>query len=427
MSQLYNLPNVVTLDLGGTSLDVGIIANGMIEYNSEPVVHGIPINIPMMSVDSIGAGGGSIATVDPRTKGLHVGPESAGAIPGPSCYGLGGTQPTLTDANVVLGYIDPDYFLGGRRKLDKGLAERAIKKQVADPLGISVEKAAFRIKEVLEAKAAEVVNSIVEKKGFSARDFAIFAFGGASGLHCCGIADRAGMPRRIRTFPTNSVFSACGASTMDVVHTYERRERVILKSATNVYLEDLEDFNKAVVDLQKAAYRDMKGEGFPAEAVRFDMKMEMSCGDHSAVVPFPQILFKSAKDVQDVSRRFLRSARDVQTVCDTFTQQCSEVLPREDIFVNILKLRASSPVIHYRPGVLPVEGEDSGKALKGSRRAFWGDRFKETNVYDRMRLAPGNVIVGPAIIEDEDSTYLIPTGRTYKIDQYLSGIIEKTS
>ncbi len=425
MSRMYNLPNVATLDLGGTSLDLGIITDGTVEYNTEPVIHGIPINIPMMNVSSTGSGGGSIASVNTNSKEIQVGPESAGAVPGPACYGLGGNRATVTDADVVLGYIDPDYFLGGRRELDKNSSYNVIKDQIADPLGISVEKAAYKIKEVLEFNSSEAVRRVIEKKGKHPQEFSVFAFGGASGLHCCGIADYAGTPKRIYTFPTNSVFSACGLSTMDVVHTYETRKKVILRSAANIYLEDLEKFNDVVGKMEKVAYRDMRGEGFPAEAVQFDLEMEISSGKHTEMIGFPQILLKSAKDVQDISRLFLRSAKDVQTVCDTFTQQCSEVLPKENITVNVFKLRAICPVTHYRPAVYPSKGENAGKALKGKRPAFWGEGFKETNVYDRMRLESGNVVEGPAIIEDDDSTYLIPEGRKYRVDEYLSGIIEK--
>jgi len=181
MSRLYNLPYVASMDIGGTSADIGLVINGRHGYKRETVLEGIPVKLPVIEVYPTAAGGGSIARPKNK-KGIQVGPDSAGAIPGPACYSLGGTEATSTDACVVLGYVDPDYFLGGKRKLDAGLAKEIITENLSKPLGITVEECGRIITEAMEDICADDISNLIKAGGYNPADFVLFSFGGAGGV-----------------------------------------------------------------------------------------------------------------------------------------------------------------------------------------------------------------------------------------------------
>ena len=192
MAERLGLDPVIATDVGGTSFDVGVIVDGEPSYADTPVFAKYPVAVPVIDVTSIGAGGGSIAWIEPASGVLKVGPQSAGASPGPVCYGAGGTEPTVTDANVVLGAIDPDYFLGGRIKLDRERAREVLTERVADPLGVAPEAAAAAIVEIVNAQMADLIRKITVERGLDPAGFTIFAYGGAAGLHCASNARRLG-------------------------------------------------------------------------------------------------------------------------------------------------------------------------------------------------------------------------------------------
>ena len=245
---LYGYDNVVTSDMGGTSFDIGMVAEGSPRfYQFMPVIDRWLVDATIIDTLSIGAGGGSIARVnDLIANRVEVGPESAGSMPGPAAYNQGGTEPTVTDADVVLGYINPEYFHGGAIGLDHGRAERAIEQKVAEPLGISVEEAALMIRRIVDGNMGQAIWRETVLKGFDPREFILFAFGGAGPTHCCGYARVAEMDRVV-IFPFAPTFCAFGSSTMDIVHLYERsRQLHLLDPATHEYLDDYETFNETV-------------------------------------------------------------------------------------------------------------------------------------------------------------------------------------
>jgi len=339
------------------------------------------------------------------------------AMVGLAKKGLGGAEPTVTDADLVLGYLNPQQFLGGLRELDKDKAAAAIKEKIADPLGMSVEEAAFAIKERLESNVMKVLEDEVEKRGLNVDDFTLFVYGGAGATHCCGFGKNF---KTMLTFPYSAVFSAFGASTLDVTHVYERFTPIDLVDGSGSYLSDYDGFNQAVEEMRASAIRDMRGEGFDAEKVVFSLELQIAYKGQSEgpylMVKSPRIYIESEEDVRELCKAFRRDY--------TLIAGDGERHEEEGIEVKVLRLEASFPVEYVDFAVHEPEGEDSSGALKGERKAFWGDSFMDSKVYDRALLKCGNVVRGPAIIEADDTTYVIPEGRKFTIDKYLNGVIE---
>ena len=251
LGKTYGFQNVIFTDMGGTSFDVGLIVEGSTRfYQFRPVIDRWLVDLTMLETKSIGAGGGSIAWINPALQGrLEVGPQSAGSNPGPVAYDQGGTDPTVTDADVVLGYINPDYFDQGRTRLNRSRAERAIRTRIARPLGIETEEAALLIKQIVNARMGDTLYKETVLRGYDPAEFILFASGGAGPTHACWFAFHAGV-QKVVVFPFSPVFGAFGSSTMDIVDIHEQsRHVVLLEPETGVRLTDWEEFNPVVVHL----------------------------------------------------------------------------------------------------------------------------------------------------------------------------------
>src|SRR5208337_4686064 len=293
--------NVVMTDMGGTSFDVGLVVEDSVRsYDFRPIIDRWMVGITMIKTLSIGAGGGSIASVNRLLKNLvQVGPKSAGSMPGPACYGLGGTEPTVTDADVVLGYINPDRYFGGKMRLRRELAVKAIRTRIADPLAISVEEAAMRIKRTVDANMADVIARETFLRGFNPAEFILFAFGGAGPTHGIGYASKLGV-KTIVIFPFSAIFCAWGASTMPVVHIYEASRRVeLLMPQTKQPAASFAEFNEVVESLEAKAHKDMTGEGYDAAQARFSLDLDMKYGGqiHIHRASSPRVRLQSTDDV----------------------------------------------------------------------------------------------------------------------------------
>jgi N-methylhydantoinase A/acetophenone carboxylase len=409
MSQLYGIENVVSVDIGGTSTDVGLVVNGRYSFNHEPLIEGIRLSLPIIELTSIEGGGGSIIKPRLDSKNVQVGPESAGALPGPAAYDLGGTQPTVTDAGIVLGYIDPDYFLGGKKKLNQEKARQVIDEQVASPLGLGVEQASSVIVKETASVSADILRDIMSRGGVQAKDCALFAFGGAGGILCHGVASELGIAK-IYSFSLSPVFSAFGVSTMDILHRYESAKTVTLRRGGSDYLSRFDDFNTVVRYLEDMALRDMRAEGFDPDKVAFSLELEIASLDGSHLLQSPKVL--------------LQSEGDVRAICDAYSEQFA-VDEKEDIVVQLFRLNASAPVSHYQFPQYSPAGENPEAAYKSRRQVYWEDGFTETNIYEQGLLQCGNVVIGPAIIESEYATLLVPPGQKYTVDKFLNGVLER--
>lgn len=407
IADLYGAQNIITTDMGGTSFDIGYVSQGLPVYALEPEVEGFRCNLPMIRIRAFGAGGGSIArVVDDR---LCVGPQSAGAVPGPACFNLGGNEPTLTDANLVLGILDPDYFLGGAMRLDRDKACATVNERIAGPLGLSLEEAAFAIRTLVEqsmgAKVAEV------KKGMPAEaDPVLIAYGGAGAVHACSIAGIAGV-RRIVITPFSAVASAFSSSLMDVGHQYYRRLDVALNDAPA--RERLLD---AVASMQHEAERDMRGEGFSNEQVRTEVQLiarRRGGGPEAMVRLTPACLENPGWSAEVVLKAAAGLGIDA-------------VSGDAELVATTVGLLASAAVPHFQFAGKPRSDQDLEQARKGTR-AVWLDpdrAYVEMTVFARERLGHGHEFSGPAIIESDQTTLLVPDGWQLSIDQYNNALLK---
>lgn len=422
LARQYGLENVAVTDMGGTSFDIGLVVKGgMPFYQFNPTIDRWQVNMSIVETKSIGAGGGSIGWIKPDFGTLEVGPQSAGSMPGPACYDQGGTEPTVTDADLVLGYLNPDYYLGGRMRLNREKAIQAIKNKLADPLGIGVEEAALRLCRVVDGHMGNEIFKETALKGYDPREVAIFAFGGAGGTHCCGFG-RYLEAQRIFTSHLGSVFCAYGSSTMDIVHVYEASKHLIMQEPQGgAYLNDYQAFNEVVEKLRHMGLRDLEAEGFGKREIIFALELEMKYGTqlHTTRFTSPRLWLNSEEDVKEVTAAFNRAYGEMYDPIGAFPEGGMEV---ETI---ILKAIVMSTPVQFP--ALPLEGRDAGQALKGYRPVYWDNEsgFVQTAVYDRSLLRSGNVVKGPAIIEADDSTIVIPGDYVYLLDQYLCGIIER--
>jgi N-methylhydantoinase A/acetophenone carboxylase len=258
----------------------------------------------------------------------------------------------------------------------------------------------------MEDICAEDIGNLIKAGGYNPADFVLFSFGGAGGTYCGGIADKVGIPR-IYCFRFSSVFSAFGSSCADVLHTYESLAKLPLKRKGG--RSEIESFNKVVKGLMGSLLKDMRGEGFPPEKVSFSLELEVDSGNESAVLKSPLTL--------------LEGPRDTGRILDAFAEQNGRGSV-EELTINLLRLRATSPTAHPEIATYQFAGEDPGKALKGHRDVYWKNGFIRTAIYQMPELECGNVIKGPAIIESDDTTILIPVGKKYTVDELLNGIID---
>jgi N-methylhydantoinase A len=403
--------NIVTTDVGGTSFDVGLVVDG------EPLITGSPVFdkyhtvLPVIDVVSIGAGGGSIAWIEPGTGHLKVGPRSAGADPGPVAYGAGGFEPTVTDADIVLGRIDPTYFLGGARKLDKALAEEAIRTRIADPLGIPTVEAAMGIIEIIDARMADLVRMETIGRGYDPRDFALLSFGGAGPLHVAAYGLEVGASPIV--IPANSsVFSAFGIAGSDLVTVNQASDPMLAPF-------DVDRLNEIYDRLESSVRADLEAKGVTDDKIVLNRQIEMRYRGQVHEIRVPIESKKLGADDLDVLKaefehrynlRYGRGASHGEAGIEARTYLVRGVG------------RLEKP--ERRP--LPIGGEDASGALVGARDVYFrGREFVSTAIVRREQLEPGNVVRGPAVIEALDTTVLVHPDQVVRVDGWANLMIEQ--
>jgi len=412
--------NVVMTDMGGTSFDVGLVVKDSVRsYDFRPIIDRWMVGITMIKTLSIGAGGGSIASVNPLLQNrVQVGPRSAGSMPGPACFKLGGTEPTVTDADVVLGYINPDYYYGGKMKLDKGQSIQAIREKIAKPLGVSVEEAAMIIRKIVNGNMASAIMKEVHLRGYSPEEFILFVGGGAGPTHSEGF--KGDIPKAV-TFPFSPVFCAFGSSTMDIMHVYEASKKLTLMTpGTRELTAEDDTFNQTVNSLLQSAHKDLVGDGLDPASAAFSLELDMFYGGQFHVKRTLSPLLS------------LQSPQDVRSICDAFNKEFSEafspfvVNPEGGVFIESLILKAIVPTKKVDLPRLPLEGSDPSAARKGNRPVLWDGAkdFQPVPVFSYEGLRPGNVVEGPAIAEGEYTTIVVPPSMRFSIDERRLGILE---
>jgi N-methylhydantoinase A/oxoprolinase/acetone carboxylase beta subunit len=415
--------NVVMTDMGGTSFDVGLVVKDSVRsYDFRPIIDRWMVGITMIKTLSIGAGGGSIASINRLLQNrVQVGPRSAGSMPGPACFSLGGTEPTVTDADVVLGYINPDYYYGGRMRLDKNRSIQAIREKIAKPLGVSVEEGAEIIRKIVNGNMASAIMKEVHLRGYSPEDFILFVGGGAGATHAEGFK---GDIRKAVAFPFSPVFCAYGSSTMDIMHVYETSKKLTLMTPSSQELtQDFAAFNSTVESLLEQANKDLLGDGLDPEKASCVLELDMLYGG--------QFHVKRALS----PRMSLHSREDVRAICDAFNKEFSEafspfvVNPEGGIFVEsfILKAIVATPKVHLPK--MALEKSDPSAARKGERPVYWPQArdFRATPIFIQGSLRPGNVVEGPAVIEGEYTTIVVPPAMRFSTDEQGLGILEGSS
>jgi N-methylhydantoinase A len=401
----YN--NVICTDVGGTSYDVAIIEDGKILERSQTEIARRPVLGSLIDVISIGAGGGSIAWLDKR-NGLQVGPQSAGASPGPVCFGRGGEEPTTTDAHLVLGRLDPDYFLGGRIKLDLASARKAIEEKIAKPLGIAVEAAAHGIVVIAETNMANAIRTKTVERGLDPREFVKLAYGGGGGLFACSVADELEVPRVIvPVAPAN--FSAWGILTSDYVED-EVRTKVLPFDAQHVG-ETL----PVLRELSDRAIEAVVSYGFRREDVvllrRLDMRFENQ--EYTITV--------------DLEPDWMDTATLLAGARDKFVTAHQRLYGHGDPAANLeqvsIRCRAIGRV--RAPEVAKLSAPPKTTAAK-SRLVYFqkAGGFVPTAIVERDTLAPGRHLRGPAIVDEWTMTTVVPPGWNCRCDDYGNLILE---
>jgi N-methylhydantoinase A/acetophenone carboxylase len=412
--------NVVMTDMGGTSFDVGLVVKDSVRsYDFRPIIDRWMVGITMIKTLSVGAGGGSIASVSSLLQNqVQVGPKSAGSMPGPACFNLGGTEPTVTDADVVLGYINPDYYYGGRMRLNKNRSAQAIRDKIARPLGIEVEAAAEIIRKIVNGNMASAITKEVHLRGYSPEDFILFVGGGAGATHVEGFK---GDVKKAVTFSFSPVFCAFGSSTMDIMHVYEVSKKVrLMEPVTQQLTSDYRVFNATVAAMVDQANKDLTADGLDPNDAAIVLELDMLYGG--------QFHVKRALS----PRVTLDGPEDVRAVCDAFEKEFSEafspfvVNPEGGVFIESFILKAIVPAAKIDLPRLAFEGSDPGAARKGTRPVFWTGNtgFSETPIYAMDTLRPGNRIEGPAVVESEYTTLVVPHSMTFSIDNRGLGILE---
>lgn len=406
LAGLLGHDNVITTDMGGTSFDVGVIYRGEVEEERTPFVsQGIPLQVAAAKVVTIGAGGGSIAWTDGRR--LLVGPQSAGAVPGPACYDEGGSEPTVSDALVVLGILDPDYFFGGRKHLNRARAEQAIHERIARPLGLDLLEATSGIYEIVTAKMSDLIRKVTVESGFDPREFVLFAYGGASPAHAALYGDAIGVREVIIPYAA-SVFSALGVALADLLYTFARSEPLPLVADREV----IDRFNAIFEELEERARATLVASGFqPVEALlsrRLDVRYEGQMNEISVPWEPGRLTEATIREVRRVfeesyGTRFGRATIRTESPLEiiTFRVDCLRVAEKP-------KFRAE-----------PERPSDPTSALKGVRSIMLRPTGPaDARVYDFDRLLPGARLTGPALIERRDTTVLVPAGFGARMDVY---------
>jgi len=397
--------NIITTDMGGTSFDVSIVQGGKPAYSFISNTDQYEYFLPKVDLQAIGAGGGSLARAHAESRTMTVGPESAGAFPGPVCYGRGGTVPTVTDAQLVLGYLDPENFAEGRLKLDTRAATQAIA-QLGAQIGMDAIECAAGICRIVELNMADIIRKVTVEKGFDPRDFVLYAFGGAGPAHAGVFARELGVKKVVvPQRKAASTWCAFGAAAADVLHVLEHTEIMptpVPAARINQNLESLE----------KQAERVMAAEGIAASRQRFEFSLDLR---HKGQINEVEVLLpwtRAPAGYAPVLRK-----QFVERYEQLYGRGSALAGAQLEIVVCRLRARALTP----RPKLVRARkstGKIPSGALRGRRDIYWPDlkQHRATPVYDGERLAIGNRLRGPAIVETADTTVVLHPGRSLRLD-----------
>ena len=411
LCDVLGMENAIAFDMGGTTAKAGVIHHGEALTTGGALIGGyeraLPIQIAMMDIFEVGTGGGSIARIADE-GGLRVGPQSAGAQPGPACYGQGGEEPTVTDANVLLGRLSPDRFLGGEMSLDVAAAESAIEKKIATPLGLGVIEAAQGILRIAVTAMSHAVKAVTTERGLDAGDFAMVAYGGAGPLHACNIGREIGI-RKVIIPRSPGHFSAFGMLFSDLRYDYVRSRFMRLADA------DFADIEAVYAELEAEGLAEIEKVSVAPQRVVIARGADMRYvgQEHAVTVDLAPELFVN-EDRAGIKSRF-------DAVHELRYGTCA---PQERS--EIVSLRVTVTGMLEKPALEQIEAgsaEPPAAANTGARPVRFGEDAHETDTWDRTKLLAGNVIQGPALIEEHASTTVLHPGDTLEVDAYGNLVI----
>ncbi len=398
----HDYKNLICVDMGGTSFDVALVRNGRVAVTSENEVAGFHVATPMLDIHTVGAGGGSIASVDDGGI-LRVGPASAGADPGPACYGRGGVEPTVTDADLALGYLDADYFHGGALKLDRDAAVRAIETRVAGPLGLSVTDAAYGIYRVANSIMGNAVTVVTVQRGLDPRAFTMIVAGGAGPIHAAPIARELGI-NTLLVPRESSVFCAAGMLLSDLKHTYIRTCAMVGS------LVDFAVINDAIQEMSQIARATFSEEQVDSADVNLDFSADLRYAGQFNEVETPGFAEGKADGVaweQLVSR--FHCLHD---------ERFGYSMTHAEVELINLRLSATGATKKPKTQKYALGSPSAEHARKGKRPAWFDNRMMTVPVYDGLALSPGNQLPGPAIVEQPTTTIVLPGDTQLSCDEW---------
>jgi acetone carboxylase beta subunit len=414
VSDLIGEENVIVTDMGGTSFDIAAFSEGHIPVKPEPTIAGFTLNLPTLDLESIGAGAGSYIRLDPVTKKIEIGPDGAGADPGPVCFSRGNETLTMTDCDVALGYLNPENFLGGNVQLDAELALETVKEQLADPLGVDVYDAAEVAVKLLGLSAHDAIRRVAGIRGLDTSRYVLFAYGGAGPVHVFEYT-RGVRFKGVVTFKFAAGFSAFGTTVGDYMHRYSKTVFLFLSpkpdEATKLAVAAV--INQTWQELEEEAYEEMGRDGIPRDDVHLD---------HLVMMRYTGQL-NDLETVSPVSR--CESADDVDRIVSTwealYERINSRVSKYEQAGYQIFELgvvaRTAKPKPELQRHELQSKTPDAA-AQKGMRRAYFEGAWHEASIWDMDGLHAGNVLQGPAIAEHPMTTLVIPPGARARLDEW---------
>jgi len=391
LSNAMGYTNTIVTDMGGTSFEAGIIYNGKPLTASETIINQYVFSMPRLDVESIGSGGGSILWVDEISGTLKVGPESAGADPGPACYGEG-NSPTITDANLILGYLNPDNFLGGKMRLNRDKSIEAMR-PLAGKLGMEVDELAAGAVRIAETKMAELIRQMTLQRGLDPRDFVIFAYGGAGPTHACEYARELGISRIVVPLGTiSSAWYAFGTLCADILHVYEKSDFLSQPF-------DLEHINQAFSELESKGRKQLEEDGVSADQMVFQRFVEVKyrMQIHQLPVPVPAGRLNE-DDLEQLVQRFEEIYESFYGVGSAYREAGIEI--------GLFKINAIGEMV--KPSI-PEQAPVHDIPVPGQRKIYWreqGERV-DTPIFEGQSLGPGHAVPGPAILEYPETTIVI--------------------
>jgi len=415
LAQELGINNWVCSDMGGTSFDVGLIMSGEPVMLREVVINRRIFNIPTLLMDSIGAGTGMYVTIDPITKRITIGPESAGADPGPVCYDMGNEVPTVMDCVLIMGILNPDNYLGGKLKLNKEKALKAVKEKCADVLGIDPYYLAEGVYKLINSTMKEHIRAVLYARGFSPADYCLLSYGGAGPMHVAGYTE--GLPfKGVATLPWAAAFSSFGCAAVDISHRYQKSTTIMIHYGADESWKLMMGqamLNPGWEELERLAQADFVAEGLPWEQARVQQIAYVRYGSQmdDIEVPSPVSRINTPQDMDKLIAAFE----------DLYERVYAGVAKHPQAGYQIFELGLTATIPKVKPKLIKrsLEGKKPPpQAIKGEREVYHNGEWHKAVIYDMDQIRPGNEIKGIAVVEAPATTFFIPPRRKARMNEW---------